>query len=659
MSKLARIILIIFLFVIFALNNACFCADYKIDSIITDNSDRLVLIKGSGNYKTNQSSVYIPSTTSNSLNLINNITKINLNNPYRFVLDIPNATLVGASRDYKINNSKTLQNVRLSQFSLNPNVVRAVFSVNNYNDLSKFKVYTNGSDIIVKYNPEIINNSLQYKFYTPSGDMDKTATNQNLANAIINNATGDTSWQTPILQTKYHLSEIDKNQAGLILRGIGSISLQRVTYNQDNSKATAIIDNATISPRLDGKTYILPTANNKETNLTISKLNSKKIQLVLEGENLKDYRFVVSQDGQCLFVSHRTNVLNSAFSNTMSIVSSYETSKTSTGYRIFDFKFARGVTYDVFELNNNFYLDINNLSDYNTVAFEKAFKNSGTKIQAMKIAGDKTRFIIPQDNLNFSYANIESNSKSIKLCFKEKSQTIQPKKEAEVVVVDKVKPVKKEEKGNINVTYIPKGEDDKITKSKWKKEKLTISAMNKVVLDPGHGGSDCGAIALENKFYEKTINLEVAKMVKALLEKKNVHVYMTRESDITITLEDRVNFSNEINPDIYVSIHANSTLQEDSYGLETHYFKENSIDLANTIHKHFASEKNLKKWETKDRGVIKSRFYVINHTEAPSILVEMGFISNRIERDKLDNKERKEEIAEAIAKGILEYLKIK
>ena len=188
---------------------------------------------------------------------------------------------------------------------------------------------------------------------------------------------------------------------------------------------------------------------------------------------------------------------------------------------------------------------------------------------------------------------------------------------------------------------------------------MTISSMKKVVIDPGHGGSDCGAIALDNKFYEKTINLEVAKLIQEKLIKKDIYVYMTRTKDDTLTLEDRVNYANEINPDIFVSIHANSTLQEVSYGLEVHYYKDDSLDLANTIHSHFASEKNLKKWDTVDRGVMKSRFYVINHTEVPAVLIEMVFISNRAERDKLNTKDRKEQIADSIVKGILEYLKKK
>jgi N-acetylmuramoyl-L-alanine amidase len=467
------------------------------------------------------------------------------------------------------------------------------------------------------------------------------------------------------MQTKYHLSRVDKNSDGLILRGIGEISLQKTIYNSDNTKAIITIDNATISDRLQDKTYIIPSSQNGiNAILTLKRISPKKVQLIVEGNNLRDYRTVISQDAQSMFISHRGYVLNTVFSSNTASIKSYATSRTQNGYRIFDFVFDKSVTYDIFELNDNFYLDIDNLSDYNIFAFENAFKNSNIAIQAMKIASDKTRFIIPLDSLNFSYGNIESNSKSIKLCFKEKQNSIvvqpptQPDNKKDVVI-STPEEIKKDEIGNINVTYIPKGEDEKYKKPKKSKEEMIISSMRKVVLDPGHGGTDSGAIALDNKYYEKTINLEVAKLIQQKLMKKDVYVYMTRTKDETLTLEERVNYSNEINPDIYVSIHANSTVQEVSYGLETHYYKEDSLNLANTIHKHFASEKNLKKWDTMDRGVIKSRFYVINHIDAPGVLIEMGFISNASERDKLNTKDRKEQIADSIVKGILEYLKVK
>ncbi|MBQ8475894.1 N-acetylmuramoyl-L-alanine amidase [bacterium] len=663
--QLVRLTAIIIFFLVSVLFNSALCAEnYKIKDLILDNSDRIIFIQAQGNYKNAQSANFIPiDENSKRISLIDSISVMTLNNPYRYVIDIPNATLIGASRDYNLNNSKTIQNIKISQFSTSPSVVRMVITVNNFNDLSKFKIYTYGENIVVKYNNQIIDNSIQYKFYTPTGDMDKSNANQNLSATVVDNATGEKREITPIFQTKYHLSRIDQNSDGLILRGTGAISLQRTTYNSDNTKAVITLDNAEISSRLQDKTYFIPSSQKGiEATLTLKRLNSKKVQIILEGDSLKDYRAVISQDAQSMFISHRNYVLNTVFSANMANVVSYNTSKTQTGYRLFDFVFNRGVTYDVFELNDNFYLDVDNLSDYNIAAFENAFKNSDIKIQALKIAQDKTRFIIPLNTLNFSYANIESSAKSIKLCFREKpaaviAQNPTPSK-TEVITLPEV--VKQDEVGNINVTYIPKGEDNKkIKKPKKQKDDMTISAMKKVVLDPGHGGTDCGAIALEGKYFEKTINLEVAKLIQEKLMKKDVYVYMTRTKDETLTLEDRVNYSNEINPDIYVSIHANSTLQEVSHGLEVHYYKDDSIALANTIHSNFASEKNLKKWETLDRGVIKSRFYVINHIDAPGVLIEMGFISNRIERDKLNTKERKEQIAESIAKGILGYVKVK
>ena len=195
---------VIICFLASVLFNSAFCAEnYKIKDLILDNSDRIIFVQTQGNFKNNQNQSFIPiSENSNSVRLINSISTMTLNNPYRYVIDIPNATLIGASRDYKVENSKTIQNIKLSQFSLNPAVVRMTITVNNYNDLSKFKIYTYGGNIVIKYNNQIIDNSIQYKFYTPSGDMDKSSTNQNTGAVVTNNATGETTNITPIFQTK-------------------------------------------------------------------------------------------------------------------------------------------------------------------------------------------------------------------------------------------------------------------------------------------------------------------------------------------------------------------------------------------------------------------------------------------------------------------------
>ncbi len=675
---LLRLITIIVFFFALTLQGAFSAAyaDYKVKDIILDNSDRMVLIKGQGNFKTQNNAVYIPSSSSGSVNILTSISTFTITAPPRYVIDIPNATLAGSSRTYKLNNSNLIQSIQLSQFSANPRVVRVVFTAKNTADLSKFKTFTNGEDIIVKYQKSIIDNSIKYKFYTPSGDQDKGAVLQDLSANLIFNNSNENVEITPSLTSKYYLSQISQSSDGLILRGIGSLSLQRAIYNSDNTKAVVVVDNAVLSNKFENKTYKIPSSDkNINATLTLNKLNSKKIQLTLLGENLRDFRFIVAPDGQTLFITHRSYIVNTVFSSDLIKMASYKISKTQNGYVLFDLNFSGPAAYDVFELNDNFYIDINNLSDYSPSLFAKMLESSNIKVEALKISSDKTRFIIPAKNLNFSYANVESNAKSITLCFKEKPAAINPAASKEIPVsnikissqepktVQKPKNAQPEvisKQENINVTYIPKGEDEKekkYAKPKKSKENASISSLKKVVIDPGHGGSDTGAIGAGH--YEKTINLAVALLVQEKLKKKNVHVYMTREKDKTLTLEDRTNYSNEINPDIFVSIHVNSTVAQDPYGLETHYYKDDSYDLAKTIHENFASEKNLKKWETKDRGVIKSRFYVINHIDSPGVLIEIGFISNAFEREKLLTKQRQDEIAESITKGILEYLKVK
>ncbi len=654
---LLRLTVIIFFIIISFAQNA-FCANsFRVKDLIIDNSDRIIFIGGEGNFQRPKEAVYVPipsaKQNSNSVNLITNITAFTITSPYRYVIDIPNAVLNGASRTYELKNSSVIKNIQIAQFSSNPDIVRVVFTLNKSSDLSKFKTYTNGKNIIVKYNSSIIDNSIKYKFYTPQGDMDKSTKAQNTGAIVTYNNNNNTLNLIPRMQTKYYLSKVSQNSDGLILRGLGSISLQKTTYSQDNKQAVLILDNATLASKLQNKTYNIPSSQKGEkAYLTINAYTDKKIKLTLNGDTLRDYRFVVSPDGQSLFVSHRSYIINTIFSSDAAVVNSYKMEKTSTGYSIFNVAFNKSITYDVFELNDNFYIDINNLGDYNETLFKQMLKTSDIKVQALKISSDKTRFIIPMKDLNFAYGNIESNAKSIQLCFKDKPQT-PTKQENEVLISSN------NSKGsNINVTYVPKEDNSKVMyNEKPKKNSPTISSMKKVVLDPGHGGSDSGAIG--GGYYEKTLNLEVAKLVAEKLTKKNVYVYMTRSKDTTVSLEDRTNYSNEINPDIYVSIHTNSTVQEDSYGVETHYYKDDSYSLAQLIHSKFASSKNLKKWDTKDRGVIKSRFYVINHTEAPSVLIEIGFISNTQEREKLLTKERQEQIADSIADGILEYLKVK
>ena len=119
-----------------------------------------------------------------------------------------------------------------------------------------------------------------------------------------------------------------------------------------------------------------------------------------------------------------------------------------------------------------------------------------------------------------------------------------------------------------------------------------------------------------------------------------------------VSLEDRVAFCENEGPEIFVSIHVNSAVSNDPNGIETHWYHDYSKDLAEIIHKNMTKEV-----KANDRGLFKSKFYVINHTTMPAVLCEIGFLSNDAERNELVTEARKQKTAKAIAEGIMEYLK--
>ena len=125
-----------------------------------------------------------------------------------------------------------------------------------------------------------------------------------------------------------------------------------------------------------------------------------------------------------------------------------------------------------------------------------------------------------------------------------------------------------------------------------------------------------------------------------------------RTNDVNPSLQERCDFSNERKAVVFVSIHTNASVKEEPNGIETHFYHDNSIELSEIIQKHLISET-----KANNRGTIKSMFYVINHTNVPAVLVEMGYISNDEEREALQSKQRQEQTAKAIAEGILEFLR--
>ncbi|MBE9193400.1 N-acetylmuramoyl-L-alanine amidase [Gloeocapsopsis crepidinum LEGE 06123] len=172
-----------------------------------------------------------------------------------------------------------------------------------------------------------------------------------------------------------------------------------------------------------------------------------------------------------------------------------------------------------------------------------------------------------------------------------------------------------------------------------------------VVIDPGHGGKDPGAIGIGGA-QEKQVILPISKQIAAILEKEGVKVVMTRDSDYFVDLAPRVAIAERANADIFVSIHANSMglSRPDINGLETYYFSSGQR-LAQVIHRNI-----LQRVTIRDRGVRRARFYVLRKSSMPSVLVEVGYMTGREDNPRLRSAAYQTQMAEAIARGILQYL---
>ncbi|MET3207365.1 UNVERIFIED_CONTAM: N-acetylmuramoyl-L-alanine amidase [Paenibacillus sp. PvR008] len=177
-----------------------------------------------------------------------------------------------------------------------------------------------------------------------------------------------------------------------------------------------------------------------------------------------------------------------------------------------------------------------------------------------------------------------------------------------------------------------------------------------VVIDPGHGGSDPGTASITNK-HEKDSNLALSLKVQALLLKEpEIEVVMTRDSDVYPTRTERVQLANQLNADVFVSIHGNSVLSApQTTGTETYYYqRNNSKELANAIHKRLVKAMGLK-----DRGVKNGSLQVIRETKMAAVLLEVGFLSNSSDEKAMLSDTVQNEAAQAIVDGIKEYLEIK
>lgn len=218
--------------------------------------------------------------------------------------------------------------------------------------------------------------------------------------------------------------------------------------------------------------------------------------------------------------------------------------------------------------------------------------------------------------------------------------------------------------------------------------------VRKIIIDPGHGGKDPGASALNIK--EKDIALRISLSLRRIIKKNHpdIKLLMTRNSDQFIKLEARTAYANKNKGDLFLSIHVNASLRVGLTGVETYYLnlttdaetlalaaKENqtsqksiselqtilrdlmtnskimeSRDLASKVQSSIVAFSKKSSHQLRNLGVKQAPFFVLVGAQMPSILIEAGFLTNRQENSFLSTAKYRQVIAEGIYKGIKKYM---
>jgi N-acetylmuramoyl-L-alanine amidase len=219
--------------------------------------------------------------------------------------------------------------------------------------------------------------------------------------------------------------------------------------------------------------------------------------------------------------------------------------------------------------------------------------------------------------------------------------------------------------------------------------------VKRIVLDPGHGGRDPGAVGPKG-LREKDVVLSLAKRIKPRLEARGYEVLMTRDRDVFIELKSRAQFANDNNADLFVSIHTNASKNRKVRGIETYFLgvardrqssetamlenavsDENALSdleqilhslmnqnnmwhssvLAETVQDSMYGGLNGKYGTIRNLGVKQAPFFVLSKTTMPAVLVETSFISNSSEERLLGRKDFRDSLSDSITRGIINYTK--
>lgn len=582
---------------------------------------------------------------------------VRLTNPNRIYFDINDAVLIGAKQQLAFEQTN-IKEIRLAQFSTEPNIVRAVVTFDENFDTSGIKIKNiNGKVVLRTENPTFNNdyfhpiydeNSLEQPYshiIAYSQIVQKTAVpgqqvqnpqnkssqsviddiNNAFANSTLNNSDGKT-YDSIVsidvssdlkLRTKYFINGFLIKNKGLLINGLGQVSIDKIFTLESPKRLVIDLPNTNVDKKLRNKDInFCPDGSCKDI-ARIGQFECNKARIVITTDKPNKYIPIYSADAQSLLIINADKLDHTQLVNTVANIQKGFVRKINSKSNELILSFTAPVVHSIIRDDNFLTIYLFNVQSYNEADLVKIFNGTAYKSMSLSLLpqiGVKAQMKIKKDDVIQIAQSVDG--KALRFIINSQKETkSDDKSDSEVIVKPKRTPIK-----------------------------------NKVVIDPGHGGTDYGAI--RDGINEKDITLDLSKKVAEILKSQKYKVSMTRNDDTYIGLQERCDFTESENPEIFVSIHVNSAVATEPNGIETHYYHEESKELAEFIQKNMVKNVN-----SKDRGILKSKFYVINHTDVPAVLVETGFLSNPAERAEIITDKRKQATAKAIADGITEYLK--
>ena len=573
------------------------------------------------NFDTSNSLIVLNVQDESTQPILNAIKLIELDNPRRAYFDIPSAVLTIPKQDWNFN-TKGIKEIKINQFTTDPNTVRVVMYYDEDFNSSNIKFLRLKNNIFIKIKDTELDDQYFHKTYR---DEHSSASDfyEYLTVEVPDNTPQETmvdqiqqafnTIQAPKmdeptlvkkdlkLNTKYYINSITPRANGVLLSGFGSVTIEKPLILSNPTRIVYDIPNTVVNREIRNSEHKI----NETDTVKIGQFEVNKARIVITTPDVEKYIPIYSTDNQSILIARVDKVNPASLFNTTSDVIAYNKEKNSNQTSSMILSFNHPIVHGIDRTDSSLTIYLYNVARYNEEAFLQTFKNTLFARSSLSLLPNVgLKFTIPTEQDTFVNTYIGADGKTLKV------QITEPKRP---------KPTFK------NGTRI-------------------------IVLDPGHGGNDCGAI--RGEITEKAITLDVSKRVQEILTKQGYVVHMTREDDSTVSLQERVEFSEDIQPDIFVSVHVNSSEKPAITGVETHYYRQESLSLAQTVHASMAS--NVK---ANNRGLFKSKFYVINHTTSPAILVEIGFLSNAEERAELVSEKRKQATAKAIAEGVQNYFK--